>query len=429
MRAAFYTLGCKVNQYETSIMTEAFLAAGFEIVNHSVSADVYILNSCTVTEESDRKMRRVLRRMRRQNPNAAICLCGCMPQAFPGLAAQIPEADIVLGTKNRADVLSAVYAYLDGGKKHVGVTEYTPGDGFEASIVASSDGRTRAFVKIQDGCERFCAYCIVPHARGHVRSKPLRDIETELNGLAGAGYREIVLTGVNLSSYGADIGAGFADAVTLACGIPGIERVRLGSLEPDLFTDETVMRLRGLPGLCPQFHLSLQSGCDATLRRMRRLYTADDYRRIVGSIRASFKNAAITGDIMVGFPGETDEEFAQSLDFVREIGFARAHVFAYSRRPGTPAADMPGQIPPAEKTARSKIMTRAAEKSRGDFLESQVGISVNVLFESQKPGGMWEGYSENYTRVQASSPANIAGRIIRVTLTRTQEDSCIGAFV
>lgn len=425
MRAAFFTLGCKVNQYETAVLEQYFAAAGFDIVQPDNDADVYVINSCTVTAEGDRKSRQMLRRFRRQNPAAVTCLTGCFPQAFPDAASAIPEADIIMGSKNRKGLLEAVWLRMAGGERIIDIRPHQKGDAFE-EMRADKSSRTRAFVKIQDGCDRYCAYCIIPTARGHLRSKPLNELGEELRALAGSGYREVVLVGINLSCYGKDVSLRLMDAVKLACAIPGIERVRLGSLEPELLSPEDIGAMRALPKLCPQFHLSLQSGCDETLARMRRRYTAAEYRAIVRNLRAAFPDCAITTDIMVGFPGETPEEFERSCEFVQEIGFAKAHVFAYSQRPGTAAATMPDQVTKQEKTARAAKVAAITDEGRAAFLEAQMGKAAQVLVEQRLEQNRWEGYTKNYTPVIIRSDENIAGRILQVRLVSVEGDSCIG---
>ena len=426
MRIAFATLGCKVNQYETEALSELFAAEGFTVVPPEDIADIYALNSCTVTAESDRKARQLLRRFRRQNPDAIICLCGCMPQAFPDKAAALPDIDIIMGTKQRSELLSAVRAQLTKRAHHINISPHSHGELIEPLAIHSFSERTRAFVKIQDGCERFCSYCIIPHARGPVRSKPLVELHRELTMLAAAGYSEIVLVGINLSCYGNDFGATLRDAIELSCGINGIKRVRLGSLEPELLTDDDIAAMAKLPQLCPQFHLSLQSGCDATLHRMRRHYNTAEYARIVSTLRRNFRDCAITTDIMVGFPGETENEFAESLEFAKESGFARSHVFAYSIRPGTPAAKLPNQISKQEKLRRSREMIAFTTQSQQDFLWAMVGKTVVVLLEQRRSDGMWEGYSENYTHVLVAHTGGGRGELVPVLLTDVQEEACIG---
>jgi len=419
LRAAFCTLGCKVNQYETAALERLFAAQGFAIVPAEEQADVYVVNSCTVTAQGDRKSRRLLRRLRRKAPGAVVALCGCYPQASPQEAAAIPEADIITGSRDRAGLLSMVLAHLEDRDRprSVRILPHEKGEPFEPLRPDTFCGHTRAFVKIQDGCERFCAYCIIPRARGPVRSKPLEELRRELDALAASGYKEVVLVGINLPSYGQDLGLRLLDAVRCACEAPGIPRVRLGSLEPELLTGADIAGMARLPGLCPQFHLSLQSGCDETLRRMRRHYDTAEYRRIAGDLRAVFPGCAITTDIMVGFPGETPEEFRASLAFAREIAFAKVHVFAYSRRPGTPADRLPGQVPEEEKACRSQEMTAAAALDRRAFLAGQVGTTARVLLENRGAAGFWEGYTPNYTPVRVTAPLCRPGELVQVLLT------------
>lgn len=429
MKAAFYTLGCKVNQYETQVMTQQFAAAGHEIVPHTQPAQVYVINSCTVTASGDQKTRRMLRQFRAQNSDALLVLTGCFPQAFPEAAARLPEADIITGTRERGALLGLVTERLAGGGRTVHILPHERGEGFEQMAADGAGRHTRAFVKIEDGCERYCAYCIIPTARGPVRSKPPQGLEQELIRLAAGGYREVVLVGINLSCYGKELGLRLADAVELACGIAGIERVRLGSLEPELLEPEDIDRLAALPKLCPQFHLSLQSGCDETLRRMNRHYTTGEYLRIGDALRERFADCALTTDIMVGFPGETEEEFTKSLAFAEKIAFAQAHVFAYSKRPGTRAAEMPGQIPNAEKAARSARMIEATAKTRDAFLRTQIGRETDVLFEHCAKPGMGEGHTENYTMVRVKSNENLHRQLRRVRITGVENEACIGELI
>ena len=432
MQAAFFTLGCKVNQYETNSMIQQFSAAGFTIVSTSDRADVYIVNSCTVTAAGDKKSLQILRRFRRQNPQAVICLCGCFPQAFPEEAAKIPEADIVMGSKDRAALLAAVQQRLAGAERLVHIAPHHRGEGFEPMRITDMDSHTRAFVKIQDGCERYCAYCIIPKARGPVRSKPLADITAELADLVAAGYQEVVLVGINLSTYGQELGLTLRDAVEAACAVPGLARVRLGSLEPELLTDEDIAAMAQWPALCPQFHLSLQSGCDTVLARMRRHYDTAEYRRIVTQLRAVFPHCAITTDIMTGFPGETEEEHQASLNFAREIGFARIHVFAYSARPGTTAAKMENQIAEAVKQRRSREMIAAGQQCQQEFFAAQLGQVTSVLFEACEDG-LWKGYTANYTPVWVAVPPkdsnqDLSGHLVEVAVTGMNEEACLGAI-
>lgn len=427
MRAAFYTLGCKVNQYETQVMEQIFYDNGFDIVSPDTPAEVYVVNSCTVTSSGDKKTRQALRRLKRANPTAAVALTGCFPQAFPDAAVKIPEADVITGSCNRAGLLADIQKYMQTGERVVNITPHERGEKFERMKAGRFLDRTRAFVKIQDGCDRYCSYCIIPTARGPLRSKPPEDLREELTGLARAGYKEAVLVGINLPSYGKETGAyRLIDAVELACEVEGLARVRLGSLEPELLTESDIARMAAQPKFCPQFHLSLQSGCDATLGRMNRHYSAAQYREQVQKLRAAFPNCGVTTDIVVGFPGETEEEFAQCVAFAREIGFAKVHVFPYSVREGTRAAAMPNQITKAVKDARCAALTRAMAEARDAFLHAQLGRTEQVLFETaQSPLGA-EGYTKNYTPVRAVTDHDISGRLCNVRLVSVSGDCCIG---
>ena len=426
MKAKIVTLGCKVNQYESEAMLEALLAGGFQEAAPGEQADVVVINSCTVTAQSDQKVRQALRRARKENPGAVAVLTGCMPQAFPEEAAALEEADVVLGNARRGDLLPRVLEYLSSKQRIVDIAPHERGEAFERMAVSAFHGRTRAFLKIQDGCDRFCSYCIIPYARGRVRSKPLEDLRAEVTALGEAGYREVVLTGINLPAYGKELGLHLCDAVEAACAVPEIRRVRLGSLEPEQLTPEVIARMAGEEKLCPQFHLSLQSGCDGTLKRMNRHYTAEEYRQIVRNLREAFPGCAVTTDIMVGFPGETEEEFQASLAFAREIAFSKAHVFAYSRRPGTRAYHMPGQVPNRVKEERSRRMIQAAGETQQAFLRAQTGRVEEVLFEQRRAQGLWEGYTRNYTHVLAPSGKDLSGRLVPVELLEVQGESVTG---
>ena len=426
---ALMTVGCKVNQYETEVLTELFRKEGYEIVPADAPADVYLLNSCTVTATGDQKTRQLLRRMKRINPSAVAVLTGCYPQAFPEAAAEIPEADVVTGELARRKIPELVKRAPRTGERIVEIPEHVRGEAFEPMEVSALGSRTRAYVKIEDGCERYCAYCIIPKARGPIRSKPMADITRELTGLAAAGYKEVVLVGINLSSYGKEWGGRLIDAVDLACGIPGIKRVRLGSLEPELLSDGDIARMAAHPNFCPQFHLSLQSGCDRTLRSMNRHYDTAEYARIVRVIRQNFENPAITTDIMVGFPGETEEDFAASVAFAREIAFAKVHVFHYSPRPGTPAANRPDQVPEPVKARRAKEMRDATKETRAAFLDRMVGRVEKVLVETTRLPLGYEGCTANYTPVRAAGAENLQGKLLPVRLTAAGEDWCLGELL
>ncbi len=421
------TLGCKVNQYESQLMFEYMCEAGFVPCDDS-KADITIINSCTVTSTSDSKNRKVINRTRRENSDAVIVLTGCMPQAFADNLELFRECDIVLGNVSRSEVVPCIKEYLTSKEQIIRIAEHKKGEEFEKMRVNKFLERTRAFVKIEDGCNRFCSYCIIPYARGRVRSKSLADLKSEVEVLAQKGYNEIVLVGINLSAYGDDIDATLADAVESVCAVDGVERVRLSSLEPELMTEDVLTRLSKLPQFCPHFHLSLQSGCDLTLKRMHRHYTSEEYAVIVENIRRIFDNPSITTDIMVGFAGETDDEFNSSLNFADEIGFAKVHVFSYSRRKGTLADKMPDQVDPKIKNIRSKLMIEHTDKKRTEFLQSQVGRVEEVLFEIKNRRGFYEGYTKNYTPVYLESDTDVIGKIVSIKITEAFDDYCIGTI-
>lgn len=428
MKVHVITLGCKVNQYESQAMLQQLLHAGFS-PSMGESADVVLINSCTVTATSDHKVRQTLHRARRQNPGAVIVLTGCMPQAFPEEAEALTDADVILGNSNRSALLPDILTYLSTHQRIIDIVPHERKGSFEPMQIEDFQERTRAFIKIQDGCNRFCSYCIIPYARGRVRSKPLEDLEQELRLLGERGFREIVLTGINLSAYGQELDLHLCDAVEAACRMPGIERVRLGSLEPEQLSLPVIQRLAAQKKLCPQFHLSLQSGCDATLRRMNRHYDTAEYREIVQNLRAAFPNAAITTDIMVGFAGETEQEFAESLAFAEEIGFAKVHVFAYSRRPGTVAYSAPDQLTKEVKDLRSKAMIEVTLGTMREFFQRQVDQTAGVLFERECAPGVYEGYTENYTPVTVSCEKPLHGQILPVRITSAGEDGCTGELL
>lgn len=425
MEIAFHTLGCKVNQYETEAMRRLMEAAGYTTADYApdIHPDVLVINSCTVTGESDRKLRQLLRRCRRENPQAVLVLTGCMPQAFPEKAESLAEADIVLGNAARRALPEHIAAYWQHGQRIVDIPPHETA--IEPLSIDRFEGHTRAFVKIQDGCNRFCSYCIIPYARGRVRSRSPEDIRRELEALAEQGYREVVLVGINLTAYGQDCGLNIADAVEAACTVPGICRVRLGSLEPDFMTEDILARLAAQPKLCPQFHVALQSGCDATLKRMNRHYDTDEFAALCGRLRRLFPGCALTTDIMVGFPGETEEEFACSVAFARNIGFSRAHVFAYSRRPGTAADTMPGQVPQAVKNRRSRDMIAACAESAAAYAAGYIGRTVEVLLETPEDGGTVVGHTATFLTVRAVTDQP-AGSLVSVTVTGVEGETLCG---
>lgn len=446
MTLFFHTLGCKVNQYETQAMRRLMEAEGYTTVEEpsengklpdslQTAGDrdddlVIVINSCTVTGESDRKLRQLLRRYRREFPRAVLVLTGCMPQAFPQVAEGFAEADIVLGNAARRDLPFHIRDFLTRRQRIVDIGGH--GQAFETMAVDEFQGRTRAFVKIEDGCDRFCSYCIIPYARGRVRSKPLEDLRAEIRGLASKGYAEIVLVGINLNAYGREWGLSLCDAVEAACSETGVGRVRLGSLEPEMLTPDVIERFAAQKKLCPQFHLSLQSGCAATLKRMNRHYTPDEYAAVCEGLRAHFPDCALTTDVMVGFPGEDEKEFGESLAFVKRIGFSRVHVFAYSRRPGTPAAKAPAQVTNAEKTDRSHRMIQACRALCDAYLDRHVGSAAEVLLETRGKEGYMEGYSPQYIPVMVRMPGGGGlppGTIVKARLLRHENGICYGEIV
>ena len=424
MNIAFYTLGCKVNQYETQVMREAFIKKGHTAVPASAPFDVLIINSCTVTAESDRKTRQTLNHYRKANPNACIVLTGCMVQAFSKKSKALEGADIIIGNTDVMRVVASVEQFLLDGKPIFEVGEHTRTERFNTPPITEFAERTRAYMKIEDGCDRFCTYCIIPTARGWVRSKPVAEIKKEAFELAKNGFVEIVLVGINLTSYGKGEDMNICDAVDAVCSVDGIKRVRLGSLEPDHITDEMLARFKAQPKFCPQFHLSLQSGSDKTLERMNRHYDTAFYRDLVERIRKMFPDAAITTDIMVGFAGETEKEFEESLAFAKEIGFAKSHIFAYSRREGTVAYGLPSQVSNAEKSNRSKRMIAATLETEEAFLDKYIGTNVEVLFETEN-----EGYTKNYCRVKIKTQGITAGAILEVKITDREDDVLLGECI
>lgn len=428
MKASFYTLGCKVNQYESQYMAELLQKAGFEIVPQHQDADLYIINSCTVTAVSDQKTRQSVRRFKRNHPNAVVALTGCMPQAYPQAALDLTEADIVLSNADNQDILELINEYFLTKKRVVKLTRHEKEAPFAAASISNFSERTRAFVKIEDGCDRFCSYCIIPTARGRVRSKPLEDLHAEAITLAEHGIMELVLVGINLSAYGKGSAHTICDAVRTACSADKISRVRLGSLEPDHLTPAILEKLSHEAKLCPQFHISLQSGCDRILKKMNRHYTTAEYRALCDTLRANFKDCTLTTDLMVGFPEETEADFEESLLFAQSIGFEKIHVFPYSPRENTPAATR-AQVAKAVKEERSHRMLEMASQLREAYLQGQTGKCVQVLFESKQADGSYEGYTPNYTPVRVKSNSCLSSRTLDVRITGSDKDFCYGELL
>lgn len=427
MRVSFYTLGCKVNQNESGALAQLFAQNGYTVVQPGEAADVYVVNSCTVTNLGGQKSRRWLRHAKRENPDAVTVLTGCWPQAFPDEAAEFPDADVVTGSGNRLAILHDVQRVLDGVQTRVvDIRPHEKGEKFEELPLDRFAGHTRAFVKIEDGCDRRCAYCVIPRARGPVRSRAEGSILDELRRLAAAGYREVVFTAISLPSYGRDTGTGLADLVEKAAAVPGIARIRLGSLDPDMLTEDDIARLAAVPQLCPQFHLSLQSGCDKTLRAMRRPYTTALFAQKAAALRAAFgeDNVSLTTDVIAGFPGESEEDFAESLNFVVSQRFLKVHVFPYSRRAGTAAYDMPGQLPESEKLDRSRRMGAACEAVRAELAAAMAGRTAEVLLENRLSATLFTGYTRQYLPVLVTAPGHASGDILPVVLGAWDGERC-----
>ena len=426
MKAYFGTLGCKVNAIETDSMAALLQAHGYARTDAPEQADVIVLNSCTVTASGDSRMLRMLRRLRTAAPHAVIVLTGCYVQAFPEDAAKLTDADILLGTKRRGALPDILESHFLHPERRSLIEPHGRGDAFETLPQGADAMHTRAFLKIQDGCDRFCTYCIIPYARGRCRSRSAAGIREEAARLYAAGFREIVLCGINLACW-EDAGADLADAVRI-CADAGFPRVRLGSLEPDGLTEPVLTRLSRIPALCPQFHIAVQSGCDRILHAMHRHYTTAEFAQLVDTVRAHFPDAAVTTDIMVGFPGETDADHAETMAFVRRVGFAQMHVFRYSRRPGTKAAELPCQIPEAVKKAHADELSALGAELHAAFLRSCIGRDLTVLFERERGTGFHQGHAENYiaVRVPDAGGADWRGCIRTVRITAAEGDHLIG---
>jgi len=428
-KVLFLTFGCKVNHYETECMKSLFRESGFEITEELSAADAVVINSCTVTASGDSRALAALRKTREALPQAVIAMTGCYPQANREEASKLPQADIITGTKSRARLAGLVKDCLEERSRIVELSDYTSDDVFEPLKCSRFDSNTRAFVKIQDGCDRFCSYCLIPFARGRCRSKSMELLREEIREIAANGIKEIVLSGINLAFFGREWGGDLGDAAELCAGISGIERIRLGSLEPEMMSGALLRRLAALPQFCPQFHLSLQSGCENTLRAMNRKYTAAEYLALTEHIRGIFPDCSFTTDVMVGFPQETDADHSESVSFVKRVGFSKVHVFRYSRRNGTKADKMSGQIADSVKTLRWQEMTEAAEEMRRNYLRSLVGKTVPVLFEHENSTEFHRGYAPDYTLIKISRKnpeKSLRNRIISVIIEEYGHDFCIG---
>ncbi len=419
---ALHNLGCKVNSYEMDVMQQRLQDRGYKIVPFDAAADIYIINTCTVTNIADRKSRQMIHRARRCNPDAVVVAVGCYVQTAAGEALEDGTVDIAVGNNRKKDIVSIIEEYLKTREQpRVEKIDINNTREYEEMQLTRTAEHTRAYIKIQDGCNQFCSYCIIHYARGRVRSRAEEDILQEVRGIVAAGYREIVLTGIHISSYGLDRGGPeLLQLIMKLHGIDGLKRIRLGSLEPRIVTEEFARQLSTLPGLCPHFHLSLQSGSDAVLGRMNRHYTAGEYFQTTEILRNCFRDPAITTDVIVGFPGETEEEFRETEAFVRKVNFYEMHIFKYSRRQGTRAAMMEGQLTEAEKGRRSAVLAQAEEEMSRSYRAGWLNRETGVLFEEKKQvagGTYWIGHTPQYVKVamEAGENADLSGQIVRGT--------------
>jgi threonylcarbamoyladenosine tRNA methylthiotransferase MtaB len=413
-------------------MTELFEKEGYEITDFDQYADVYVINTCTVTNLGDRKSRQMIRRAKKLNKHSIVAVVGCYAQTAAEEISKIKGVNLIIGTKDRSRIVELINQIKEQEEQINVVQDIMTTREFEDMKVTAYKERTRAFLKIQEGCNQFCSYCIIPYARGPVRSRKPEDIVEEVQQLAQNGFKEIVFAGIHVASYGKDLkNTNLLDIIKRVHDIEGIERLRLSSIEPMILTEEFVENAARLPKLCPHYHISLQSGCDATLKRMNRKYTTAEYREVVNRLRANFPDVAITTDVMVGFPGETEQEFEESKRFVDEISFAQVHVFKYSPRKGTPSVTFPNQVSPEEKERRSKIMIELSANSEKRFCDKFIGREMEVLFEQQvkEQDGYYEGLTPNYIRVVAHSDEDIEGQIMKVQLKERKEGFIAGTIV
>lgn len=427
----FYTLGCKVNQYETEAMGEMFEKNGYCIVDNELVADVYVINTCTVTNLGDRKSRQFIRRAKRMNPDAIVAVVGCYSQTAPDEVMSIEGVNIVLGTNDRSKIVEYVQRAMDENDKINLVGDIMEITEFEEMAIGEVKGKTRAVLKIQEGCNQFCTYCIIPYARGPIRSRKIEDIVNEVKRLAHNDFKEIVLTGIHVASYGKDLeNITLLDVIKAVHDVEGIERIRLSSIEPTIMTDDFVDTVMKMNKVCPHFHLSLQSGCDETLGRMNRKYTTAQYKEIVNKLREKIQDVSITTDIMVGFPGETDEEFNKTMKFVENIGFSQIHVFKYSPRRGTPASKYDNQVPSNTKNMRSEKLIHLANKYMMEYNEKFVGRTKKVLFETESSElkDYFEGLTDNYIRVFCKSSDPLIGKMIPVKLQEISTEGLAGTL-
>ena len=429
-KVAFITLGCKVNQYETNAMAQEFIKNNYEVVEAHEVADIYVVNTCTVTNMSDRKSRQMLRRVKEININSVIVACGCYAQVAKEQLEKIDEIDIVLGNNEKKNIIEFVEEFLKNKNKEVNVEDVMATKEFVEFGNVTYTEKTRAVIKVQDGCDRFCSYCIIPYARGRVRSRKPESVISEITKIANEGIQEVVITGIHVASYGKDFKEEYKliDLLEEINKIEGIKRIRLGSIEPLLITNEFVQRLKKLEKICHHFHLSLQSGCDETLKRMNRKYNPKQFKEIVSILREEYKDVILTTDIIVGFPGETEEEFNSTYEFLKQINFYKMHVFKYSQRSGTKAAVMENQIDGTIKESRSKVLINLSDNNEMSYNNSYKNKIVEVLFEEEKQG-FYQGHTQNYILVKCKTNTNVIGKICKVKIIEAKKDCIYGEIL
>ena len=425
-KVAFITLGCKVNQYETNAMIQEFIQKGYEIVEHTKKADIYIVNTCTVTNMSDRKSRQMLRRVRELNKNSIVVACGCYVQVAKKEIEKIEEIDLLIGNNEKKNIVGIIEKYIKENKKQEKMEDVMRQVEFVDFGDVTYTEKTRAVIKVQDGCDRFCSYCIIPYARGRVRSRNPQSIISEIEKIAKKGIKEVVITGIHVASYGKDLKKEYRliDLLEEINQVDGIERIRLGSIEPLLITEEFIKRLTKLEKICHHFHLSLQSGCDETLKRMNRRYSTEDFRKIANRLRKYYEDVILTTDIIVGFPQETEEEFEKTYSFLEEIKFYKMHVFKYSPRKGTKAAEMSGQVDGNVKEERSQRLIKLSNKNEKDYNEKYIGKEVEILFEEEKDG-FYQGHTKNYILALCKTNKNLENKIVYTKCKEAKESHII----
>ena len=427
-KAASFALGCKVNQYESEAIAELFAEKGYEIVGIDEEADVYVINTCTVTNFGDKKSRQLIRKVKRQNENAIVAVVGCYAQTAPQELVKVEGVNLVIGTKDRAQIVEMVENYKteNGVENHV--SDIMKERVFEPLSIQKLANRTRAYLKIQDGCSQYCSYCIIPYARGPIRSRDPQDVIAEVKRLAENGFKEVVLTGIHVASYGKDRrDTSLLEILRQVHAVEGIERIRFSSIEPNVVTEEFAKAIAEMPKVCDHFHLSLQSGCDKTLKEMNRKYDTEKYRQAAATLRKYLPEVALTTDIIAGFPGETEEDFQASYDFAKEIGFAKIHAFPYSPKKGTPAAARKDQLLNAVKAERSHRLIELSDKMADDFIQAYVGKEVEVLYERAVGEGVYEGHTTNYIKVQGTSEKDLTNVICRTKITKAENEELFGA--